>query len=167
MKCSSKQQQLLSCETRFGENFNSLGLQCAGCNRGLGGAGQIQQLFVVCPTAQPCLAVSCWCCPAERCSVQWARLRFRRERAKQHPQRSVLGNEAGAVRDFGRVFGKLGRWLPPQLTLSLVPPPHTPADSVSKGTSLWVPFASVSGTGSAPQASVCKLSSYKLPFIIF
>lgn len=40
--------------------------------------------------------------------------------------------------------------------------PHSPVGlgDVSKGTSLWVPFASVSSMGSAPRASACKLSSY-------
>lgn len=46
-------------------------------------------------------------------------------------------------------------------------PPNPSGTGVSKGTSLWVPFASVSCTEAAPQASICKLSSYKLPLIIF
>lgn len=62
------------------------------------------------------------------------------------------------------MFGKLGRWLLLQLVLSLVPTPLPEWNSVSKGTSFWIPFALVSGTGSA---SVCKLTSYKLPVIIF
>lgn len=74
----------------------------------------------------------------------------------------MLGTEAGAMLDLAHVLGKLGRWLSLQLALSVVHPLIPQWDSVNKGTSLWVPFASVLSMGSAPRASTCKLSSYKL-----
>lgn len=147
--------------------FSSLGLQCALNARGLSGCGTDPDTFfyILNTTALPGSAMLV---TAVHRSFLYNEHNWDLGRRGLN---SILGDLCWELKQL-----QCGAWLmqwvscgddcPFSWLCLWFIPISTQWDSVTKGTSFWVPFASVSSMGSAFQASACKLCSYILSLIV-